>query len=140
MKYRTRTLYTEKQEALMWDRWQKGDSLHDIASLFDRHHSSVRGILERSGGISPPVRRRSSRSLTLAEREEISRGLASGRSLRSIAGHLGRSPSTVSRELNRNACTSYKVRVLVRPAVLKSQRNRPLKEAAIIEGSFVGST
>jgi IS30 family transposase len=86
----------------MWDRWQRGDSLHDIAGLFNRHHSSVRGILERSGGIRPRVRRRSSRSLTLAEREEISRGLASGRSLRSIAGCLGRSPSTISRELNRN--------------------------------------
>lgn len=86
----------------MWDRWQAGDSLHEIAKLFDRHHSSVRGILERSGGIRPPVRRRSRRSLTLAEREEISRGVVSDRSIRSIALRLGRSASTVSRELERN--------------------------------------
>ena len=78
MKYRKRIYYSEADKALMWDRWQKGDTLHEIARLFDRHHSSVRGILERTGGIRPPVRRRSSRSLTLAEREEISRGIASG--------------------------------------------------------------
>ena len=102
MKYRKRIYYTEADKAVMWDRWRKGDSLHEIARLFDRHHSSVRGILERTGGIRPPVRRRSSRSLTLAEREEISRGMASGRSLRAMALRLGRSPSTISRELTRN--------------------------------------
>ena len=102
MKYRKRIYYTEADKSLMWDRWQKGDSLHEIARLFDRHHGSVRGILERTGGIRPPTRRRSSRSLTLSEREEISRGLAAGRSLRSIALRMGRSPSTVSREVKRN--------------------------------------
>ena len=102
MKYRTRIYYTEEQKALMWDRWQEGDSIHDIARLFDRYHSSVQGIFARSGGIRPPIRRRSARSLTLAEREEISRGIAVGRSLRSIALRLGRAPSTVSREVQRN--------------------------------------
>jgi IS30 family transposase len=102
VKYRTRIYYTEEQKALMWDRWQAGDSLHEIARLFDRHHSSVRGIFERCGGMRPPTRRRSTRSLTLTEREEISRGIAAGRSLRSIALRLGRAPSTVSRELRRN--------------------------------------
>ncbi len=102
MKYRKRIYYTEADKSLMWDRWQKGDSLHEIARLFDRHHGSVRGILERTGGIRPPTRRRSSRSLTLREREEISRGIVAGRSLRSIASQLGRAPSTVSREINRN--------------------------------------
>ena len=53
MKRRARIHYTREQKTLMWDRWQAGDSLHDIARLFDRHHSSVRGILERSGGIRP---------------------------------------------------------------------------------------
>jgi IS30 family transposase len=86
----------------MWDRWQRGDSLKEIARDFGRGHSSIQGIFSRAGGIRPAVRRRSARSLTLAEREEISRGLASGRSLRSIALRLGRAPSTVSRELSRN--------------------------------------
>ena len=102
MKRRARIQYTREQKTLMWDRWQAGDSLHDIARLFDRHHSSVRGILERTGGIRPRTRRRSSRSLTLAEREEISRGLVAGQSLRSIAASLDRAPSTVSREIHRN--------------------------------------
>lgn len=56
----------------MWDRWQKGESLHQIARLFDRHHTSVRGILAATGGIRPPARRRSVRALTLAEREDVS--------------------------------------------------------------------
>ena len=102
MKYRTRIYYTEEQKALMWDRWQKGESLESIAQLFDRHHSSVQRILAETGGIRPVPRRRSSRSLTLGEREEISRGLAGYRSLRAIALQLGRAPSTISREVNRH--------------------------------------
>ena len=102
MKYRPRIYYTEEQKALMWDRWQKGESLESIAQLFDRHHSSVQPILAETGGIRPAPRRRSSRSLTLTEREEISRDLASYRSLRAIALQLGRAPSTISREVNRN--------------------------------------
>ena len=135
MKYRKRIYYTEADKALMWDRWQKGDSLHAIARLFDRHHGSVRGILERTGGIRPPTRRRSSRSLTLSEREEISRGLAAGRSLRSIALRLGRAPSTISRELNRNGgLGSYRAHTAeqaawdraCRPKRCKLALNRPL--------------
>jgi hypothetical protein len=102
MKYRRRIYYSDANKALMWDRWQAGDSLGEIARLFDRRHSSVRGIIERCGGMRPPTRRRSARALTLAEREEISRGIAAGRSLRSIALRLGRAPSAVSRELKRN--------------------------------------
>ena len=102
MKYRTRINYTEEQKALMWDRWQKGDSLHDIARLFDRHHSSVQGIFSRAGGIRPPTRSRSCLALNLSEREGISRGLVAGCSIRSIAASLGRAPSTVSREIQRN--------------------------------------
>ena len=85
MKYRPRICYTEAQKALMWDRWQKGESLGSIARLFDRGHSSVQRILAETGGIRPVPRRRSHHSLTLEEREEISRGLASYRSLRAIA-------------------------------------------------------
>jgi IS30 family transposase len=86
----------------MWDRWQRGDSLHAIAGLFDRSHGSIAGILVRTGGIRPPHRKRSRLALTSAEREEISRGLAKQLSMRAIATQLGRSPSTVSREVQRN--------------------------------------
>jgi len=102
MKRRTRIRYTESQKALMWERWQQGESLHRIAKLFDRHHSSVRGILAESGGIRPAPRRRSIRSLSLAEREDVSRALVAGHSIRSIATTLGRAPSTISREIRRN--------------------------------------
>ena len=102
MKYRKRIYYTETDKTLMWDRWQKGDSLQTIAELFGRNHSSVAGILSVTGGIRPPARKRSASALSLSEREEISRGLVSGLSLRSIAAQLDRSPSTISREVNRN--------------------------------------
>jgi IS30 family transposase len=102
MKRRTRIQYTESQKAPMWDRWRQGESLHQIARLFDRHHSSVRGILAESGGIRPPARRRSVRALSLAEREDVSQALVAGYSIRSIATMLGRAQSTVSREIQRN--------------------------------------
>lgn len=102
MKYRSRIYYTEAQKALMWECWQKGDSLQKIAQLFDRNHSVVQGILSRTGGIRPVPRSRSRLALTLSEREEISRGVVAGQSIRSIATRLGRAPSTVSRELSRN--------------------------------------
>ncbi len=102
MKYRQRTFYTEEQKAIMWDRWQQGESLGSIARLFDRYHSSIERILAETGGIRPAQRHRSARVLTLAEREEISRGIVAGRSIRSIAASLGRAPSTISREINRN--------------------------------------
>ena len=59
MQHRPRIYYTEEQKAVMWDRWQKGESLGSIARLFDRNHSSVEGILARTGGIRPEPRRRS---------------------------------------------------------------------------------
>jgi IS30 family transposase len=86
----------------MWDRWQQGESLHAIARLFDRGHSSVQRILGETGGIRPPERKRSRLALTLAEREEISRGIVAGHSIRAIADLIGRHASTVSRELERN--------------------------------------
>ncbi len=102
MKQRPRIYYTEEQKSLMWDQWQKGESLHEIARLFDRHHPSIQRILSETGGIRPAKRYRSRLALTLVEREEISRGIVAGNSMRSIATALGRSPSTVSREINRN--------------------------------------
>src|SRR6266403_2093284 len=102
MQYRPRIYYTENQKALMWERWRKGESLQQIAQLFDRNHSSIQNILVATGGIRPPPRRRSRLALTLAEREEISRAIALDQSARSIARLLGRSPSSVSREISRN--------------------------------------
>jgi IS30 family transposase len=102
MNRRPRIYYTESQRSLMWDRWQKGDSLQQIAQLFDRNHPSIERILAESGGIRPAQRRRSRLALTLAEREEISRTVVAGQSIRSIAASLGRAPSTISREIKRN--------------------------------------
>ena len=102
MKYRTRIDYTDAQKALMWERWKQGWTLHQIAHLFDRAHGSIRGIFERTGGFRARQRSRSSIALTLAEREEISRSVAEGQSIRSTAARLGRAPSTVSREIRRN--------------------------------------
>ena len=102
MKQRPRIHYTESQKGLMWERWQKGESLQQIAQLFDRNHSSIQPILAATGGIRPAPRCRSRLALTLAEREEISRAVVAGHSIRSIAAQLGRAPSTISRELKRN--------------------------------------
>src|SRR5262245_21509979 len=102
MKRRPRIYYSASQRALMWERWHKGETLHQIAALFDRHHSSIQRILAETGGIRPAQRQRSSLALTLSEREEISRGVVAGGSIRSIAASLGRAASTVSRELRRN--------------------------------------
>ncbi len=103
MGLRKRRFYTETEKSLMWDRWQKGDSMNEIGRAFGiQGHSSIQRIFSETGGIRPATRRRSTRSLSLAEREEISRGIVAGRSLRSIATGLGRAPSTVSREIQRN--------------------------------------
>ena len=86
----------------MWDRWQRGESLKAIGRAFCKPSSSIYGQVSRHGGIRPALRRRSRLALTLSERETISRGLATRQSARSMARHLGRSPSTVSREISRN--------------------------------------
>ena len=102
MKQRPRIYYTENQKALMWERWRKGESLQNIAQLFDRNHSSIQRILAETGGMPPAQRHRSRLALTLAEREEISRSVAAGQSIHSVATRLGRAPSTISREIMRN--------------------------------------
>jgi IS30 family transposase len=86
----------------IWSRWKAGQSLHEIGRAFDKPHSSIRCLLLPRGGIPPLARRRSRRALTLSEREDISRGMASGSSIREIARHLDRAVSTVSREVTRH--------------------------------------
>ena len=130
MKRRKRIIYTAEQKALMWDRYQKGDSLHTIASLFDRHHSSVAGIISKTGGIKPVERTRSKHALTLADREEISRGIAVGLSIRSIAKKIIRSPSTVSREVNRNkGYHQYRANKAEQATWARAKRPKPCKLA-----------
>lgn len=102
MKYRTRINYSPEQRAEMWDRWQRGESMSSIGRLFGRESSSVYSVLSPTGGIRPTPQKRSALSLTLSERETISRGIVQGLSMRTIAQLLSRSPSTVSREIGRN--------------------------------------
>lgn len=92
----------EKERLELWERWHRGESLGAIARSLERHSSFVSGFFGRCGGFEPRKRSRRESALTLEEREEISRGLAAGRSCRSIAAGLGRAPSTVSRDVARN--------------------------------------
>ncbi len=103
MGYRGRIYFTEKQKAEIWGRWQRGESMSSIGRRFDRNSSSIYPLLVRTGGIRPAERRRSRLAVTLAEREEISRGLRAQLSLRAIARQLRRAPSTISREVRRNS-------------------------------------
>ena len=90
------------QKRELWNRWRKGQSLSEIGRALGKHAGSISGVLTIHGGISPPNRTRSSRALCLSEREDISRGLSVGLSFRKIANSIGRSVSTVSREIDRN--------------------------------------
>ena len=98
---RKRRSYTAAEFAEVWDRWGRGESSKKIARVMDRG-PSVYWLLLRYGGIRPRTRCRSPQALTLAEREEVSRGLVCGQSLRQIARRLSRAPSTLSREVRRN--------------------------------------
>jgi IS30 family transposase len=89
-------------QAELWRRWRQGEPLNAIARALDRWRSVVQRVLAGTGGFTPVPCRRSARVLSLAEREEISRGVAGGQSARQIAGRLGRAPSTVCRELGRH--------------------------------------
>ena len=99
---RRRRMFSAAESAEVWDRWQRGEGLKLIGRVFERSSGAIFEHLKPHGGIRPGPRRRSRRVLSLAEREEISRGVAAGASLRSIAAQLHRAPSTVSRELRRN--------------------------------------
>jgi IS30 family transposase len=91
-----------EQRTETWRRWKAGYGVREIGRALGFDHGSIRSLLIQRGGFAPPVRRRAKTALTLSEREDISRGVASGVSLRSIAARLGRAPSTVSREVARH--------------------------------------
>ena len=102
MKRRNGRGFSAAEKTAMWDRWQGGESLKAIGRAFCKPSSSIYFQLAPYGGIRPVSRRRSKLALSLSEREEISRGIVAERSIRSMASLLGRSPSTVSREVRRN--------------------------------------
>jgi IS30 family transposase len=102
MMQRIRVRLSSAQRADLWRRWKAGQSLHEIGRAFGKSHVVIHFLLARHGGIAPVARRRSLRTLTLAEREDISRGIASGSSMREIAKGLQRAVSTVSREVARH--------------------------------------
>ena len=135
MKRRPRIYYSDSQKALMWERWKQGWTLHEIGKLFDRPHTSIHQIIAATGGFRPPQRARSPAALTLAEREEISRAMVAGESIRSTAARLGRAPSTISREIKRNGgCDGYRASLADaaawdrarRPKTCKLRNNRAL--------------
>jgi len=102
MRHGRRYGLSAEQKADIWRRWKAGESLHEIGRAFAKDHGSIQFLLSQRGGIAPAVRCRSPRTLTLAEREDISRGIASGLSIREIASGLQRPVSTVSREVARH--------------------------------------
>ena len=102
MARRTRQALSDKQKAELWKRWKAGQSLSEIGRVLGKHPGSIHALVAARGGIAPRQRKRSASQLTQQEREEVSRGLAANMSARSIAEQLGRAPSTISREINRN--------------------------------------
>jgi IS30 family transposase len=127
---RKRRFYTAAESAEIWDRLRRGEGLKSIGRVFGKTSSSIFAHIRPTGGIRPPPRRRSRLALTLAEREEISRGLVHGHSLRRIACSLGRAPSTVGREIARNGgCGPYRAAASDRRAWDRARRPKPCKLA-----------
>ena len=133
MKRKRRTYYTVAQKTEMWDRWQKGETFTAIGRHFDTSHSAISRIIWSTDGIRPLERKRSQFTLTLSEREEISRGLVAHLSFRSIAMQLGRSPSTISREVNRNGgLKHYRATQADQAAWDRAHRPKPCKLVVIL--------
>jgi IS30 family transposase len=97
-----RRIFTAAECGDLWRRYKAGESILGIGRVLGRGGSAVRRVLQCTGGIAPPERRRSSRVLSLVEREEISRGIAAGYTIRAIAKALSRAASTVSQEVSRH--------------------------------------
>jgi len=116
-------LMDDRKKAVIWHEWENGVPMITIARAIEKPPATVYSYLQYHGGIQPRQRRRSPKSLSLEEREEISRGLATGRSVRSIAGFLDRSASTVSREINRNGgAIRYRAAVADKTAWKRARR------------------
>jgi len=119
-------LMDDKKKAVIWREWENGTPMAVISRAIEKPPATVYSYLQYHGGIQPRLRKRNSKSLTMEEREEISRGLARGRSLRSIAGFLCRSPSTISREVTKNGGTRrYRATVADKSAWKRTKRPKP---------------
>jgi len=131
MRERKRRGFTAAEKTELWDRWQRGESLKAIGRAFGKPSSSIYGHVSPCGGIRPTLRRRSRLALTFWERETISRGIAAQQSIRSMARLLGRSPSTVSREIGRNGGYSrYRAVRSDKQAWVRARRPKPCKLAS----------
>src|SRR3984957_541855 len=127
----SRILFTARQKAELWERWKNGQSVLAISRALERRNKTgVQRIVALHGGVAPAVRRRAVAALRLEEREEISRGIAAGRSVRRIALGLRRSPSTISREIRRNGGSqSYRANRADRRAWERARRPKPCRLA-----------
>src|SRR6187455_1312674 len=127
----SRTLFTWKQKAELWERWKNGQSVLAISPGLERRNTTgVQRIVALNGGIAPAPRCRAVAALKLEEREEISRGIAAGRSVRRIAQGLKRSPSTISREIRRNGGSqTYRANRAERSAWERALRPKPCRLA-----------
>ena len=127
----SRIWFTAQQKADLWERWRTGQSAAAISRALERRNKTgVERIVVLHGGIAPAPRRRAVSALRLEEREEISRGIAVGRSLRQIAQGLGRAPSTVSREIRRNGGSqAYRANRAERSAWERALRPKPCRLA-----------
>jgi len=127
---RRRPWLTAAQQAEMWRRWRAGESLQTIGRALEWATPCIFRYVARAGGRPPAARRRSRLALTTREREEISRGLASGDSLRAVGRRVGRAPSTVSREVRRHGgCESYRTAAADARAWEWSRRPKPCRLA-----------
>ena len=132
MAQRGRPGLSPEQKRELWSRWKAGESLSEIGRALGKQPGSIHGVVASNGGYVPAVRRRSARVLTITEREEISRGLAEGASLRRIAGRLHRAPSSISREVARHGGRHrYRAARAEERAWDRARRPKPCKLAAV---------
>ena len=132
MAQRGRPGLSPEQKRELWSRWKAGESLSEIGRALGKQPGSIHGVVASNGGYVPAVRRRSARVLTISEREEISRGLAEGASLRRIAGRLQRAPSSISREVARHGGRHrYRAARAEERAWDRARRPKPCKLAAV---------
>jgi IS30 family transposase len=130
-KRKQRKMLTPQDVGALWSRWKRGETAVQIGAALGRTKTTITWHLVRTGGLQPRERRRAARALTFAEREEISRGVAAGEKVRAIARRLGRSPSTVSRELRRNTgageVTQYRASTADAAAGERARRPKPCR-------------